>query len=417
MKILILKEYHDRIEAFIDTLDLKEYQKKKRLQKHLWFIHLLTKKQLQRDLQLGSWCSISSETLKSMFGDRYYMEIQNNLMDLDIIEKNEIYSAGRFTKSFRFKSRLSPVYSEVIIYEITDQAFIYKLQRLNRIYDQRPFIKEYFKNVISNYTIDDTAIQTLILAQQKRSLMSEVLLRDFANICDLYHDHLFISSDEYGRVYHNFNLLKKLKRKYIIHKTSKEKIKLIEVDISSCQPFLFSSWMVNDFLNSGQPVPQDLDEYHKMTMSADFYSELHSFVYSEIPQTKLSNEKRDHFKDLILKIYNRKEELNINDKYSDTSLYKELLKLFPTVYQKLNEFNKEDKSNVHRITTSLETKVMIDFLIPMINKDNIQAFVIHDGVLVEDPMKGKIKRLIENGCLLHIKHIPNIKYKYISKQE
>lgn len=101
-------------------------------EKYVWFIHTVLFDSLQSGNKFIGYVNLRSKLLKKFIGDVYYKQIIQQLVESGIIEANEKFSNGAFSKSYR----LSPKYSKSGIRSIRldKQTYCRKIEKYRQNY-------------------------------------------------------------------------------------------------------------------------------------------------------------------------------------------------------------------------------------------------------------------------------------------
>ncbi len=164
----------------------------------------------------GYWINIHSKELEKKLG-REYRHIMEGLQTRGIIEINDRYSTGRFTKSYRL-------------------ADAYRTHRF------REFNRENNQQLPSQVRLDDSdrVGWGLVKMMQKVSLPPDCKFKGWNGVIEeQVRNHRFYATRcQYGRFHTSFTGLNKKARRQLI---TEQGHKLIEVDVSHCQPLIMAA--------------------------------------------------------------------------------------------------------------------------------------------------------------------------------
>lgn len=394
------------------------------------FIFLLLERKVYENESLLAYTGMHSKFLEKELGTRYAGKVQRYLENARIIKKNEKYKSAGFPQSFAFvgNGEIFLEYQELVDYKFTCQSVVKKLLNADANFnkDLEPFLQEYFEKVILKHSINEMVLSYLKNAKSWDD--NYQIIEAFVQIRNILRGKMFINRKVNGRLYHNFNQLNKIFRGFILNSDIGKTLDLVEVDISSCQPYLFSSFLRREHAMDGSPAPKDLIIFHEMTLKKDFYTSLYNhLIYSHTIEesdlleiTGMEKYNRNLFKDIVIKIFNWNP-VYANSRQNDLYEFYYLLKSeFPTVYNKVEKINllvnsdnvnKRGSNKVGELTEGLESQIMIDVLIPKLLELRITGFTIHDGILVSKEHAETVKTIIQDGFNQLLGYKPYVKIK------
>lgn len=412
MKIIIPVEIFTNIYKHLESQGLSDKMFAKQLDRCVWLTYHLYELKTYKTHSLMEFTPMNSKKLEGVLGSKQKSVVLKVLIDNNIISINNKYSAGRFSKSFRFTDHFDN--SGIHVHELSYKNLLDKIQNKQKVEDDREYVKRYYNEVLLNYSIDQKAIDFLLNLKKQRGLTNQTIIERHIQINNILKRNIYLKTDKYGRLYHNFNNLKKDFRSFIVKSGISDHLNLVEVDISSCQAFILSSILISEYKD--QPVPEDLQRYHNFTMSEDFYTEIYNYIkFRELregePMTDFDFEDfdRKNFKKSVISIFNRKTSYNNSNNNTDKQLYVLLKSYFPTVYSMVDTINELDNKQIHSLIMKAETKVMVDMLISNIVQLKIPGFTIHDAVLIERKYLQPITSIIKGGFYTTLGYIPNVK--------
>ena len=386
---------------------------------HIWFMANLLEVKAQAkngEVSLRQWTNLDSRILRWHLGNDD-KKIRENLIDLGIIGHNNSYNPGKNSMSYRYLD--TPPGEDLIVYTYRSKTLTKKLRKaaieLECTIDD-PVLTAYHENVKA-YGIDGNAFNGLIRFAQGLHEGNDVLylVKSFLPIERIRRGNISLNQDDFGRVYNPFVHLKKVYRRHILDKSTGELMNLVEVDISACYAFIFSS-----LLRKKYPVnkcPRDLRIFHAMTTGGVFYRDLFKYL-NDLEEVDLSDDElqeegfdRATFKDSINAIFNRRPKENNRQSFIDHQLYKDLKRAFPTVYNELEAVNGLNHRMAHQIVTQHETDAMVGDVLRQIVEHEIPAILVHDGVLVKPNYADLVKGMIQEAFAGRLGYKPFVRVK------
>ncbi|MFD1753570.1 hypothetical protein ACFSC6_00025 [Rufibacter sediminis] len=210
------------------------------------------------------------------------------------------------------------------------------------------------------------------------------------------------------RLHHSFTGLNNDYRQFLVF-DKVEGQKLVEVDVSACNPFLLAAHLWKEGNRD-----KNLDTFFNLTVKQDFYTEIfryciqHTPEMSEVLKSKYFDSEggvnRKAVKTSINKFFNRTGEANrTKGGEAETTFYKVLFQHFPTVFYEVERLNAESVKEGHGLTgvydllTGLESGVTIDYVVPRILKKGILAITRHDGIICLEKDAKAIEDLMVKG--------------------
>jgi len=105
-----MTQYYPALTCYIpknfDVTKVKGYNHRWH-EKYIWLIHSVVFDSLTSQQTIGGFINLRSKLLKKFLGDKYYTEIIEQLKQSGVIEENDRYKSGAFSKSFRLTKRYS----------------------------------------------------------------------------------------------------------------------------------------------------------------------------------------------------------------------------------------------------------------------------------------------------------------------
>uniref|UniRef100_A0A7V3E7I4 Uncharacterized protein n=1 Tax=Ignavibacterium album TaxID=591197 RepID=A0A7V3E7I4_9BACT len=319
---------------------------------------------------LNSFAQLYSPYLKKILNGRYKDYIQD-LIDEEIIETDNRYIKKLKSKSYRLTEKYSK--SKVKRVEITDSKIIsnywkYKEEKKKEITEGH---YKFLFNCLEQIEIDyDSAIAFL----DKIELNFEQFNSYYCSIERIKNkDWFFIIDKTAGRVHNNLTNLPKIFRPFLRYNNQK----LVEIDISNCQPLLFNILISKYFLKDQSvfdscinspsiPENSDLRLYKELTEKGKFYE----FMMDQLGV----KEEREKFKvRMFTKIFYGKEEKS-QERTQFEAYFTEVSKII-SYYKRVNY----KKLSVELQTE--EAELMLNNILPILAKNKIFVLTIHDSFL------------------------------------
>ena len=412
MEIYSLKD----IESLVLNSELLQTKKSKEqqnllLDKHNYILDLIISKNLASDKPFYYYSNINSVVLKKNLGDRYYLQILDNLEEIGIIEKNDSYSRSKFSKSYcipksliknhppikvllksnRFILKLNQLIEKEFI-EINKDSLYHKIllntSRLKLLpefsyYIPTPEIVSFWENnygqLINEY--EDNSAKMFRYTEFSNSLKR---FNENTSLENIYSDRMFykpirVSS---GRVYHMVASIPRLIRHCL---RSKQNELLYEIDMASAQP----SILILEYLRDLKLNRRDIGSNELIEAQKCLKLLLEGKIYSYIQQNS------KHYKELPYKDLKTSILTTLNAEINNSIYNKELLKIFPYFMDWVNKIKKaEGYKRISTIGQTAEANIFVS-VYQSINPE-ILALIIHDCILTTKENTIGIKTLLMN---------------------
>lgn len=400
---------------------MKEAERLKSLDRHHYLIHLIIQHSTSKNEEEGfvKLINIDSITLKRYLG-RKYSNIVDNLISLRIIQKNDKYSTGRFSMSYRLHPSLHT--RELCYYQLQSNWFIKKIkEELKKDYKKaksNPLLNKILVNTANLYLVDDSnkflperdsiTVDKIrfgttnkhihfveSVPNQTRLMRYELFRRGLLNLNSntdpeqLFYENAFYkpSISDYGRVYHFVASIPRKVRKGL--RTKKGEL-LYEVDMSSAQPSLLTlEWLKH--LKVQVDVSDIIIREANLLYSKFINGEIYEYVMNS--SSYFGSKHRAEVKEELLK--------TLNAKYVPSKANIELANLFPSFMSWINELKRKNGNKViAKIGQSAEAKIFVNTYKEL--DDNIFALIIHDCIITTKENLDSIrKRLVKRTKYLY----------------
>lgn len=375
-----------------------------------WLITELVKDSYSDRDNLEDFSNIHSRTLKKILGDRNYRSIINTLKQLELVEENPKYSAGKFSKSYRLTEKAhhkglkkTPIYSNRFQEKLQNYSDeLYASLRTNDLFEKllihtsNLFIVnqphhlsvEVIKSAQEEAKFDESkneydldADKVILKLSAHHSYFDAFLeLNTVSDPQKLVESLIFFepSISKYGRVYH---LTSSIPRKVRQSMRTKKGEFLFEVDMSSAQPsILFLEWLRRSKADSklrGATFDQETQLLLKLVLQGGIYK------YIQDHSTFCKSLKYQDLKWAILSTLNAKKnpsEMNI-----------ELKRLFPSFMNWINSFKvgEDGHKEISHIANNVEASIFVE-VYKRLPKDMF-ALIIHDSILTIEAHTEHIK--------------------------
>ncbi len=379
---------------------MKDAERLKSLDRHHYLIHLIMEQSIAKKEEEGfiKLINIDSVTLKRYLG-RNYISIVKNLINLRIIQKNEKYSKGKFSMSYRLHPSLHN--RELCYYKLQSKWFIDKLKKeYKKEYSKttsNPLLNKILVNTANLYLVDDSYhflperdrktvskinfgttnkhihfVENVL--NQTRLMRYELFRRGLLNLNSntdpehLFYENAFYkpSISGYGRAYHFVTSIPRKVRKGL--RTKKGEL-LYEVDMSSAQPsILILEWL--KYLKQQKVVSENEKQEANLLYTKFINGEIYEFIMKN--SDYFGEKERDKVKVELL--------TTLNAKYVPSQANKELAKILPNFMAWINRLKREYGNKViAKIGQSAEAKIFVDTYKNLDNK--IFALIIHDCII------------------------------------
>ncbi len=423
-KALVFRLHVDKVRDFLNNVrkdgePLSKTNYQNQLDGHVWFLANLLEAKSQAKVgesSLRQWTNMDSRIIRRYLGN-HDVAIRDNLIKLGIIGHNKSFKVGRNSMSYRFLD--TPPGKDLIVYDYQSKTLIKKLLKAAKDLESSladPVLNLYHER-LRGYGISGDAFDGLIRFSQGLQEGDDVmyLVKSFLPVERIRRGNISLTQDDFGRIYNPFVGLKKAYRRHIFDVATGEMMNLVEVDISACYAFIFSSHLRKQCKTDD--CPRDLRRFHAMTTGGAFYRDLFKYL-NDLEEVDLSDDElreegfdRPTFKDSINAIFNRRPKENNREAFIDHQLYKDLKKAFPTVYDYLEGINGPDHHTAHWMVTKHESDAMVDDVLRQIVEHEIPAILVHDGVLVKPNYADLVKGMIQEAFAGRLGYKPFVRVK------
>lgn len=377
--ILIPTKIIEVIENFLsiesDFFDKTEKQKNNLKVKLISLWYFIYNKQIVNSETLDMYINIYKEELEvfniKIDGKQYgYNKLLDYLKLSNLIDINDKYSPGAFSKAYRIKTDFlqDTKYTEVqidfkvIFKNIKDKKYwINKYPEFSNLiedcYNTKVNLDEYIYWIKNNIGLE---LKPIIVKGilKKRYLTNEVAYCHITMALKInFKNNWFKLSDE-GRFYSSISNLPSTALDFILFYNRSVK----EIDIKNCQPLLLSTLVVSE-------------SYKKDVQDGIFYENV----------AKELNIRRNDFKFLSYKY------IFFSDKpLKSGKIYDAMNKLYPTLVEQINKL-REDCNLACRLQ-----EIESDIFVNKLGKLNIRKLLRHDSVLINEEEYNKVCMFLEN---------------------
>lgn len=357
-----------------------------------------------------------------------YNEVLEFLEESYIVKSSKSYSTGAWgkkshSKTYRFTFPME--FSPVLKVELKNPYILNKIhQRLNSAHVP-DFLERYKTEILDRVSIDiEEAENYLIDIYKDRDKAYKLIdfYRLYSPVGRIKIGLMHYQWEKGERFYHTLVGLNNKLRQFL--KVLKEPRQgWVEVDISSCSAFLFSSYLLKNGHNE-----KDLVFFHRLTrlgsdnkQSRDFYTQILDYcIYQTTKDEGSFPEELDEYignkkkiKKALVAFFNRGAKSNRNPKRNKKEyiLYETLRAYFPTVFREIEKINLSSKRGFYDIVTPMESSVMVEYLVPKLLEKNLVGVTRHDGILCLCKDAEEIKKIIEAGFNERLGVLPAISIK------
>ncbi len=312
------------------------------------------------DLAFDAFIGLKAEILGKFIRLGDVKKVKEELLKRGIIETDNQYLVGK----------------KCIGYRLTDQYRSEKVCRVPALYPKEQDIslaqlqdmEQYIKTNLERVTIEPEALEILD-ADSKKSVGAYTY--GFISYHFIRDKNWFFATDpKTGRVFHNVANLNKELRPFL----RLDGHKLIEVDISNCQPMLLYSFY--DDKKSAEAI-----RYKAIVESGKFYEVIQAVTTQERQTTK----KRfmsfafgePHHKNKVSKAFNI---------------------LFPELGKIINSIKADDYTALAIALQKLEADLVIKAVVPLCKKMAIPVLTVHDSILTFPEHREIVSKLIKQQC-------------------
>lgn len=370
--------------------------------------------------------NVSSKRMK--FYVNKYNEVVKFLEESYIVKSSKSYSTGAWGKKSHSKTYMFTFpmeFSPVLKVELKNPYILNKIHQSLNSAHAPDFLERYKTEILDRVSLDiEEAENYLINIYKDRDKAYHLIdfYRLYSPVGRIKIGLLHYKWEKGERFYHTLVGLSNKLRPYL--KVLKEpRQDWVEVDISACSAFLFSSYL----LKKGHKG-KDLAIFHRFTrldsenkQTSNFYTQILDHCIYQITKDEgsfpeeldeyIGNKKK--IKKALVAFFNRGAKSNRNPKRNKKEyiLYESLRAYFPTVFREIEIINMESKRGFYDIVTPMESSVMVEYLAPILLERNLIGITRHDGVLCLRKDAEEIKKIIEAGFNKQLGVLPAISIK------
>ena len=354
----------------------------------------------------NAYVNLYSQILKRILGDKY-SQILTNLESLKIIEINNKYSVGKFSKSYRLNKNIADKHTIEKVGVLTAN-FRKKLRNELLKSNRSPVVKKIMRHT-SNLKFINADIEYLADKKIYRFIQSskgEIDLKgkysnaslfryeetsealekfnNYKSIEDFYTNNIFFTPTiaESGRIYHFVSSIPRTIRQCL--RTKKGEL-IYEVDMASAQPsLLILEWIKS--LYSSNNIEGEAES--KMLLKLLYEGNIYKYI-SEHSSYFNSLEYSDLKKKILSTLYGKDNKSNEN---------KELKRLFPNFMKWINNTKKQYG---YKSVSLIGQKAEADIFVSVYKELSIKTFalIIHDSILTTEENIEEIKRQLINKLI------------------
>lgn len=356
------------------------------------------------------------------------------LKEEHIIDVNEHYSVGSFSKGYKINSDLLSKKMTVLIKDKNINKRIEKLEKEKRSWNEKKL--EFSKsNYYKNFKIDYEAANAFILNQAQKELKLVCLN---ANIKCTEEDikSIITCTGDYKKFRAQLMLLKRKETNNILNRLINYQFKImairdnylyfkrnetnqrLDTNLTNL-PSVLRQFIVSnetlyniDFKNS-QPYflycllkheigfdKKELERYGKLVVEGNFYE----YLAEEWRKETGDKIERVKVKSMLFKIFFSKVE-------SFQKIKTFFGKLFPGIMEYINDANKVNNAIIANRLSTIESTTIISVIIPELGELGIKPFTIHDSFVCKESEVEKIIEVVKNRTMSMYGISPNLHVK------
>jgi hypothetical protein len=388
MKKLTLNYIPEKAYDFIEKSDYKNKD-------HLYIIlNIISKRPSRIKIEAGkerNFMDIPMEYFIEYLSDQNYRKAAFTfLYDNKIIQTDGLYSKEggkalgyKFEENFISKIKAVELKSDTLKKKIIQKRNEALKQIDKKFNEAKNYYLKNFKidfngalNYINNWL--DTEVEKLdTLDKDYTKKINTLILKYNAYFIQIQTikdgDLYFKKNKTNGRIDTNLTCLKSELKEFI-----ELGEKLYQIDIKNSQPFFLGQILKKSEQYKMNPnFKTEVDIYTNTTSSGVFYEKLIDLIY-KTHNTLLD---RSEVKNLIFCIF-----------YSKNEAYKKEKSIFNKAYPHIHDWIKKQKERKHNELAiwaqKVESDICIDKILPLLNKNDIDAWTIHDAwIIKEDKLK------------------------------
>lgn len=334
---------------------------------------------------------LNTRILIKLYGSGYYRKILDTLLAENIIETNNHYSVSEHAKGYRLAEKYQN--AKTINYTVKENKLKQKIiakqkEDLKTLSTTNKQILEMLK---TKFTVDTTTAFNLINEMKKTHLIdTNTYARNYNQLTQLENRNFyFTESTTTGRIFHNYSNLKRELRNFISH-VSEEK--LVEVDITDCQPFMLGCILLE------MKQTEDIKNFICILKNGKYKKYLRKEF--NVPE----HVSYDAFKhDLVVMLFCKS--------YWDTKHRDKFIELFPNVWEVMVQIKENEHEKLAHLLQSMEAELMIKTVAPILLENDVDFIPIHDSFIVQDRYAEQVTELIKSECNRLYGMIPLVKMK------
>ncbi len=319
----------------------------------------------------NGWVAVNSVISRNLYGRHAYHAFKEMLVSEGLLEVNDSYRAGHYSKTMRISNKWL---EDPLPYEIQSN-FLKKLHKIEREKQGRPLPEsaEVMKSQFHLISLNGEK-SSQVLDRERNPYKRASILRSIEAMSRLPR----FKAGRTGRIFTPLTNMPKSLRCHLHYDGER----FHEADIKSCQPL-----MLGKLLNDSSLI--------KACRKGDVYSMLGSEFY------KLTGKKitRDKVKlEVMVYVLNAKR-IHGHAIWKDTPIDKAFESLFPTAHKALEGKVRNIPGRSKELIATLqgmEADVIFNSILPKAQTFSPVSFTIHDSVAVPSLFSDSVNRLMEN---------------------
>lgn len=179
-----------------------------------------------------------------------------------------------------------------------------------------------------------------------------------------------------GRLDSNLTSLPSFLRKFIVSDEP-----LMNIDIKNSQPYFFYTLIKN----KPEIEKGELEKYKKLVISGELYE----CLKNEFNLMNTKSFSREQIKKMLFKIFYSKSNSFLK--------YKEFFgSIFPTIMEYITNTNSKNHNTLAIQLQTIESFTILDLIMPLLEKEGIRPYTIHDSFVCKQSESDKIKEIFNS---------------------
>jgi hypothetical protein len=367
---------------------------------HYLIDSLYLRKVINKKAKWTDYQPVNAKVLERIVTPQCAVAVKNDLVSVRVLEKSRIpYRVGSHSMSYRFADefrdadfKLIPISDEKLIRRIERQRFD-DISAATRQHEGRKLIAA----SMARLRFDATGARKHILGCNYTSNDSRACRLVSVGMFEAR--EFFFTSDEQGRVYHNFTSLPSDLRRFATF----EGRGLFAIDVGNCQPALLSRLYFADSAEKRR--------YVALVKENRFYGHLNAKL--SLPYDLSDSAEKRKFKELVFhKIFYGS---NWGEAVELTHVFR---REFPRLFDSVRHAKERHHRDLPVALQKLEAETVIDGVASEFARKHIGETVclisLHDCLVSTEEHVGELKAMIENAFLTLLEFAPPVRIEQFS---